>query len=29
MKSKIIVCPHKVNLKEANDFNPNLGERAI
>ena len=26
---KIIVCPHRVNLKEANDFSPNLGGRTI
>ena len=25
MKSKIIICQDKVNLKETNDFNPNLG----
>ena len=25
MKSKIIICHDKVNLKETNDFNPNLG----
>ena len=25
MKSKIIICHDKVNLKETNDVNPNLG----
>ena len=25
MKSKIMICHDTVNLKETNDFNPNLG----
>ena len=26
MESKIIIFHYKMNLKETNDFNPNLGE---